>query len=83
MVLNKLDAVAPENAEAWAKALQKVPGIAAIVGFSKEELGGRSYGQLKVGKEALIDPWLWQVLNTKVSGKKTKTLFWCKAGKSG
>lgn len=55
MVLNKLDAVDPENASEWAKALRKVPGISAIVGYSKEDLSNRDFPELQVGKDALIE----------------------------
>ncbi|CAE7771594.1 Gnl1, partial [Symbiodinium pilosum] len=47
VVLNKLDAVEPENAVSWAKALSKVPGISAITGFSKEELHARAFGDFR------------------------------------
>jgi len=55
VVLNKLDAVDPENASEWAKALRKVPGISAIVGYSKEDLSNRDFPELQVGKDALIE----------------------------
>ena len=55
VVLNKLDAVDPENASEWAKALRKVPGISAIVGYSKEDLSNRDFQELQVGKDALIE----------------------------
>ena len=57
VVLNKLDAVDPENASEWAKALRKVPGISAIVGYSKEDLSNRDFPELQVGKDALIETW--------------------------
>lgn len=57
VVLNKLDAVSDENALKWAEALQRVPGIAAVLGYSKEDLRHRNFGELQLGKEALIDSW--------------------------
>lgn len=55
VVLNKLDAVSDENALKWAEALQRVPGIAAVLGYSKEDLRHRNFGELQLGKEALIE----------------------------
>jgi hypothetical protein len=57
VVLNKLDAVSEENAICWAQALQRIPGIAAVLGYSKEDLRHRNFGDLQLGKEALIDAW--------------------------
>ena len=54
VVMNKLDAVGPENAERWAKALSGVPGISAITGFSKEELHESKFKDLQFGRNALI-----------------------------
>mmetsp|Transcript_93580 Transcript_93580/g.222467 ORF Transcript_93580/g.222467 Transcript_93580/m.222467 type:complete len:645 (+) Transcript_93580:99-2033(+) len=53
VVLNKLDAVDPMNAERWAEALSLVPGISAIIGYSKEELTAE-FRSLRIGKKALI-----------------------------
>ncbi|CAK9082391.1 Guanine nucleotide-binding protein-like 1 (GTP-binding protein MMR1) [Durusdinium trenchii] len=55
VVLNKLDAVDPANATSWAEALSAVPGISAIVGYSKENLRKTDFKSLKVGKESLIE----------------------------
>jgi len=55
VVMNKLDAVEPENAVNWAKALADVPGISAILGFSKEDLRERAFSGLRIGKAALIE----------------------------
>ncbi|CAL1161988.1 unnamed protein product [Cladocopium goreaui] len=55
VVLNKLDAVSEENAICWAQALQRIPGIAAVLGYSKEDLRHRNFGDLQLGKEALIE----------------------------
>eukprot|EP00435_Cladocopium_sp_Y103_P027552 s187_g6.t2 len=55
VVLNKLDAVSEENAICWAEALKRIPGVAAVLGYSKEDLRHRNFGDLQLGKEALID----------------------------
>lgn len=56
MVLNKLDAVEPSDAARWAAYLQQaIPGISGIVGYSKEHLQTGLFGDLKVGKAALIE----------------------------
>jgi|Transcript_90623 ribosome biogenesis GTPase A len=55
VVLNKLDMVQPENAARWAQVLQSsVPGIMAVVGFSKEGLNESAFAPLAIGKAALI-----------------------------
>jgi len=56
LVLNKLDTVAPGDAARWAECLrQAIPGIAGIVGYSKEALPSDSFGPLQVGRSALIE----------------------------
>mmetsp|Transcript_90061 Transcript_90061/g.160375 ORF Transcript_90061/g.160375 Transcript_90061/m.160375 type:complete len:652 (+) Transcript_90061:115-2070(+) len=56
VVLNKLDAVDPQNAALWAKALKTaVPGISGIVGHSKEPLREADFSPLELGREALIE----------------------------
>ena len=57
VVLNKLDAVSEENAICWSQALERIPGVAAVLGYSKEDLRHRNFGDLQLGKEALIDAW--------------------------
>lgn len=55
VVLNKLDMVEPQNAARWAQVLQSsVPGIRAVVGFSKEALSEDAFAPLAIGKAALI-----------------------------
>lgn len=48
VVLNKLDAVDPANATSWAEALSAVPGISAIVGYSKENLRKTDFKSLRL-----------------------------------
>jgi len=56
VVLNKLDAVEPKDAEQWADCLLLgVPGIAGVVGYSREHLKASDFGSLAVGKVALIE----------------------------
>jgi len=56
VVLNKLDAVDPQNAAHWAKALETaVPGISGIVGHSKEPLRQNDFSPLELGREALME----------------------------
>jgi len=56
IVLNKLDSVQPADAERWADVLlQGVPGVSAVVGYSKESIRESDFGTLSVGKAALIE----------------------------
>jgi len=55
VVLNKLDMVEPQDAARWAQVLQSsVPGISAVVGYSKEGLREAAFAPLAIGKAALI-----------------------------
>jgi len=56
VVLNKLDTVEPANASTWADCiLRGIPGIAGVVGFSKESIREENFAPLRVGRTALID----------------------------
>eukprot|EP00440_Ansanella_granifera_P075069 gb/GFBE01081469.1/.p1 GENE.gb/GFBE01081469.1/~~gb/GFBE01081469.1/.p1 ORF type:complete len:685 (+),score=150.52 gb/GFBE01081469.1/:1-2055(+) len=56
VVLNKLDAVDPQNAARWAEVLKvAVPGVSGIVGHSKEQLRVADFKPLALGKAALIE----------------------------
>lgn len=56
MVLNKLDAVAPKDALGWAEQLRRaIPGVAGIVGHSKDSLKESDFEGLPLGKAALIE----------------------------
>eukprot|EP00446_Apocalathium_sp_SHHI-4_P007325 CAMPEP_0177158594 /NCGR_PEP_ID=MMETSP0367-20130122/3875_1 /TAXON_ID=447022 ORGANISM="Scrippsiella hangoei-like, Strain SHHI-4" /NCGR_SAMPLE_ID=MMETSP0367 /ASSEMBLY_ACC=CAM_ASM_000362 /LENGTH=677 /DNA_ID=CAMNT_0018604189 /DNA_START=1 /DNA_END=2034 /DNA_ORIENTATION=+ len=56
VVMNKLDTVTPKEALAWADCVRYgIPGIAGVVGYSKESLRSDDYGSLKIGREALIN----------------------------
>jgi len=56
VVLNKLDTVEPSSAVRWAECLRHgIPGISEVVGYSKEFLESQAYGDLQVGKGALIE----------------------------
>mmetsp|Transcript_8662 Transcript_8662/g.18909 ORF Transcript_8662/g.18909 Transcript_8662/m.18909 type:complete len:610 (-) Transcript_8662:545-2374(-) len=56
LVLNKLDCITPAEAQKWAECLREgVPGIAAVVGYSKESLKMDAYGTMGVGREALFN----------------------------
>jgi GTP-binding protein EngB required for normal cell division len=56
VVLNKLDTVAPHDAAQWAACLKQwVPGVAGVVGWSKEPLNPSLFAPLEIGREALLD----------------------------
>lgn len=55
LVLNKLDAVDPREAARWADYLQRsIPGVSAVVGYSKESVRAQEFAPLPVGRAALI-----------------------------
>eukprot|EP00439_Symbiodinium_sp_Y106_P076746 s405_g15.t2 len=62
VVMNKLDAVEPENAVSWAKALADFPKIRGTLAKApsrlyvlKEDLRERAFSGLRIGKAALIE----------------------------
>eukprot|EP00927_Polykrikos_kofoidii_P072363 TRINITY_DN68491_c0_g1_i1.p1 TRINITY_DN68491_c0_g1~~TRINITY_DN68491_c0_g1_i1.p1 ORF type:complete len:615 (+),score=115.38 TRINITY_DN68491_c0_g1_i1:117-1961(+) len=55
IVLNKLDAVEPRAAAKWAACLEQgIPGVSAVVGYSKEPVRAEAFSPLPVGRDALI-----------------------------